>query len=71
EITLERVHEFVFHPSRHTIVEKTRKEVLKTELLRWHPDKFDALIHRKVRSEDWGRTKEAAGLVARWITRLM
>ncbi|KAJ8454252.1 hypothetical protein ONZ51_g13137 [Trametes cubensis] len=71
DITLERVRAFVFHPFRESIAGKTPKEILKVEVLRWHPDKFDSFIGPKVRDEDWEKTKEAAGLVARWLTTLM
>ncbi|OSC97174.1 hypothetical protein PYCCODRAFT_1346189, partial [Trametes coccinea BRFM310] len=71
DITYERVREFLFHPFRTTIEGKTRKEILKIEVLRWHPDKFDTFIHPKIRDGQWETTKEAAGLVARWVTRLM
>ncbi|KAI0824443.1 hypothetical protein BC628DRAFT_1296452, partial [Trametes gibbosa] len=71
EITYARVREFFFHPCRGNIEGKTPKEILKIEVLRWHPDKFDHLIAPKVTAADWERTKEAAGLVARWVTQLM
>ncbi|KAH9850987.1 hypothetical protein C2E23DRAFT_683786, partial [Lenzites betulinus] len=71
EVTLERVRQFVFHPFRGAVAGRTPREVLKAEVLRWHPDKFEHLIGPKVREEDWARTKEAAGLVARWVTTLM
>ncbi|KAI0631452.1 hypothetical protein C8Q77DRAFT_1159244 [Trametes polyzona] len=70
-MTHERVREFLLYPFRPNIEGKTAKEVLKTEVLRWHPDRFDAYIRPKVREEDWEKTKEAAGLVARWVTALM
>ncbi|KAI0370747.1 hypothetical protein BV20DRAFT_921180, partial [Pilatotrama ljubarskyi] len=70
-ITYERVREFLFHRFRRGIEGKTPKEVLKVEVMRWHPDKFDAQICPKIREEDWEKTREAAGLVARWVTRLM
>ncbi|KAI0773139.1 hypothetical protein BD413DRAFT_440656, partial [Trametes elegans] len=71
EMTYERVREFLFHSFRSTTAGKSHKEVLKMEVLRWHPDKFDSLIGPKMRQDEWAKTKEAAGLVARWVTRLM
>ncbi|KAH9895707.1 hypothetical protein C8Q73DRAFT_689061 [Cubamyces lactineus] len=71
DITLERVRAFIFHPFRESIAGKTPKEILKMEVLRWHPDKFDSFISPKVCEGDWEKTKEAAGLVARWLTTLM
>ncbi|KAI0354439.1 hypothetical protein OH77DRAFT_1360973, partial [Trametes cingulata] len=71
DITYERVREFLFHPFRNTIEGKSPKDVLKVEVMRWHPDKFDVQIRPKVREEHWEKTREAAGLVARWVTRLL
>ncbi|KAI0827478.1 hypothetical protein BC628DRAFT_1318764, partial [Trametes gibbosa] len=70
-ITYEHVRDFLFHPSRRGIEGKTYKEVLKTELLRWHPDKFDSLVSSKMREGHWPPTKEAAGLVARYVMQLL
>ncbi|KAI0653766.1 hypothetical protein C8Q70DRAFT_926994, partial [Cubamyces menziesii] len=71
EISYEHVREFLFYPARPGIENKTRKEILKNEILRWHPDRFDTLIAPRMREEDWPKTKQAAGVVARCITRLM
>ncbi|KAI0668219.1 hypothetical protein C8Q78DRAFT_939974, partial [Trametes maxima] len=70
-ITLERVREFFFHPFRGSNEGKERKDILKIEVLRWHPDKFDNFIRPKVAQADWEKVKEAAGLVARCVTTLM
>ncbi|KAI0646437.1 hypothetical protein C8Q79DRAFT_1010066 [Trametes meyenii] len=71
DITYERVRDFIFCPLRDTIEGKTPKEIIRTELLRWHPDKFDTLIRHKMAKADWERTKDAAGLVTRYVTKLM
>ncbi|KAH9854812.1 hypothetical protein C2E23DRAFT_696869, partial [Lenzites betulinus] len=69
EFTYERVRDFIFHPQR--TQGKTRKEIVKAELLRWHPDKFDALVCSKMCEGHWPKTKVGADMVARWVTRLM
>ncbi|KAH9846511.1 hypothetical protein C2E23DRAFT_685088, partial [Lenzites betulinus] len=71
DVTYERVRQFVFHPCRASYAGKTRKAIVKAEVLRWHPDRFDILIRPKVRDADWPMVKEAAGLVARCMTQLM
>ncbi|OJT10615.1 Reticulocyte-binding protein 2 -like protein [Trametes pubescens] len=71
DITLERVREFLFWPQRPDCEGKTKREILKIEVLRWHPDKFESRVGPKVLPADWKRTKEAAELVARWVTTLM
>lgn len=70
-ITYERVREFVFHTSRSGNTGKTHRAILKTEVLRWHPDRFNALVRPKVREADWPLVEEAAGLVARCVTQLL
>lgn len=71
DITLDRVRCFVFWPHRPANEGKSKREILKIEVMRWHPDKFDTLVGPKIAPEDWARVKEAAGLVARWVTTLM
>ncbi|KAL1941596.1 hypothetical protein VTO73DRAFT_7035 [Trametes versicolor] len=71
EITYERVREFMFHELRTSNQGKTHRAILKTEALRWHPDRFDALIRPKVQEDDWLAVKEAAESVARCVTGLL
>lgn len=71
QITYEGVQEFVFHPLRKGLDGKTRRERVKAEVLRFHPDKFTTIVLGKVR--DWERdlAAEASGVVARILTRMM
>jgi hypothetical protein len=68
QITYPAVEEFLFHPLR-TV--KSPKDRLKAEMLRWHPDKFDARILGKVMVEQMDMVREAAGHVARILTQMM
>lgn len=69
-ITYEAVKEFVLHPLRTNAGGNLRKKVM-AELLRWHSDKFDSTALHKIRSEHREVAKECAGLVERWLTRLL
>ena len=50
---------------------KDRKEKLRETMLRFHPDKFEGRIMRRVRVADRERVKEAVGIVARTVNTLM
>ncbi|KII92265.1 hypothetical protein PLICRDRAFT_172374 [Plicaturopsis crispa FD-325 SS-3] len=67
EITRARIEEFVFHPGRAGFAGKTRRERVRMELLKWHPDKFEAVILPKMEAAERERTREAGGLVARML----
>lgn len=67
DITFERVKEFVLYGSK--VQGKTAKEVAKAELVKWHPDKFEAspaVLSIQDRMER-KRIIKGAGLVARWL----
>ncbi|KZP08296.1 hypothetical protein FIBSPDRAFT_712785, partial [Athelia psychrophila] len=69
DITLQRVREFVFHPLRKGMVLKSRRDRVRAEMLKWHPDKFNAKVLSKV--VDAEQVTEAAGQVARFLTEIM
>lgn len=71
DITLENVREFVFHPARPNIQGKSAKDRLKVEILRWHPDKFNATVVKNLPQSERELVAEAASLVARWMNRLL
>ncbi|KAG6335496.1 hypothetical protein ID866_3603 [Astraeus odoratus] len=50
---------------------KERKDKLKEAMLRFHPDKFEGRIMRRVSHTDRDRVKEAVGQVARVLNTLM
>ncbi|KZT21455.1 hypothetical protein NEOLEDRAFT_745031 [Neolentinus lepideus HHB14362 ss-1] len=50
---------------------KTRKEIVRETLLRFHPDKFEGRVLRRVKEEDKEKVREAVGKVARALNELM
>ncbi|KAI9507832.1 hypothetical protein F5148DRAFT_980784 [Russula earlei] len=72
DITVERVLEFVCHPLNECIrgasAGQTTKS-LRSEMLRWHPDKFGKVLERVVEG-DREVVMMAAGNVARILTKL-
>ncbi|KAG1853716.1 hypothetical protein DFJ58DRAFT_789283 [Suillus subalutaceus] len=50
---------------------KSRKDRLKVEILRFHPDKFNSNIVRKLRECDREKASEIAGALARILTNMM
>ncbi|KAG1890989.1 hypothetical protein F4604DRAFT_1567665 [Suillus subluteus] len=65
------VEEFIFHPLRPGMETKSRKDRLKVEILRFHPDKFNSNIVRKLRECDREKASEIAGALARILTNMM
>jgi hypothetical protein len=69
DITRQRVEEFVCHPLRRGAESKSRRDRVRMEILKWHPDKFDAKVLGKVINP--AQVAEGAGLVARFLTQIM
>ena len=69
DITLERIEEFVYHPLRSGLESKSGRDRVRMEILKWHPDKFNAKVLGKV--VDPAQVAEGAGLVARFLTQIM
>jgi hypothetical protein len=69
DITLQRVQEFVYHPLRRGVELKSRRDRVRMEMLKWHPDKFNIKILGKV--IDATQVAEGAGRVARFLTQIM
>ncbi|KAL6308475.1 hypothetical protein BKA93DRAFT_725919 [Sparassis latifolia] len=67
DITEDRVRDFLFHPQR--LPGKTRREVLKGDILKWHPDKFKVQLP-KVHEADRSNVAKAAGIVARILIKI-
>ena len=70
DITYLRVKEFVFHLSRSSQEGKNRKDRVRAEMLKWHPDKFNTKLP-KVTECERGAVREAAGRVARFLNQMM
>lgn len=71
EFTREDVLTFVFHPLRPSLMQKSAKDRVKTEVLRFHPDKFDAFVLPKVREDQRALAQELAGAAVRALTTIM
>ncbi len=71
DITEERVLAFVCHLLQEQIQVPSGGQAknLRSEFLRWHPDKFDVKVLDKVVEGDRGAVREAAGHVVRILTK--
>jgi hypothetical protein len=70
DITEERVLAFVCHPLHEHIQGHGggQAKSVRSEILRWHPDKFDGKVLGKVVEGDREAVREGAGRVARILT---
>lgn len=71
QVTPETISAFLFPSSSDDGMGRTRKEVLREEMLRFHPDKFEGRVMRRVRPEDRDAVREGANAVARAVMGLM
>ncbi|KAG1728687.1 hypothetical protein EDD22DRAFT_789039, partial [Suillus occidentalis] len=71
DISCRSLEEFIFHPLRPGMELKSRKDRLKVEILKFHPDKFNSNIVRKLRECDREKAIEFAGVLARMLTHMM
>ena len=75
DLTAQAISSFLLPPSEHDVPSadpsKERKEKLRETMLRFHPDKFEGRIMKRVREKDKERVKEAVGIVARTVNSLM
>ena len=72
-ITYQAVEEFVFSPLRRGAASKSRKEILRAEILRWHPDKFlgSGTVLSTVHLNDQEDLKQAAVAIGQHLTVMM
>lgn len=71
QIVVQNVAPFFLHPGRVGLQGKTQREILKAEMLRWHPDKFNNTVLSKIPEVDVELARDAAGRVARILTQMM
>jgi hypothetical protein len=69
DITYHRVKAFVFHPLRPGMEGKSRRDRLKMDLLKWHPDKFSKILG-KVCERHRAYAFEVASAVIRLLTQM-
>ena len=72
DLTEERVREFVCHPLQEYVrsLGGGQAKSIRSEMLRWHPDKFEGKVLNRVVKADREAVKEAAGHVTRILTQL-
>ena len=70
-ITMQDVRTFLFHPQRPGVEGKTARDKVKSEVLRFHPDKFNARILPKIHPAQQAVALAIAGVVARILTEIM
>ena len=75
-LTIEAISAFLFSPGESGDGDgeerkKERKEKLRETMLRFHPDKFEGRIMRRVREGEREKVKEAVGIVVRAVSGLM
>ncbi|KAI0263113.1 hypothetical protein BC834DRAFT_827973, partial [Gloeopeniophorella convolvens] len=70
DITHARVQEFVCSSLREAAQGASQAKVIRSEMLRWHPDKFNARVLKLVAEVDRAAVAEAAGHVARILNEL-
>ncbi|KAF9244932.1 hypothetical protein BU15DRAFT_71291 [Melanogaster broomeanus] len=68
DITAENITSFLMHPVHSS--NHTRRERIRTALLRWHPDRFRRILPRVVESET-SAVEEGVGVVARCLNELL
>jgi hypothetical protein len=66
-----RVREFLMHPRRLALLGKTPREMLKMEILRWHPDKFSTVVLPKVDENEHDQIQLNAVEVTKLLTQMM
>ncbi|KAI6007882.1 hypothetical protein EDC04DRAFT_2907561 [Pisolithus marmoratus] len=71
ELTREDVYIFIFHSLRPCPVQKSAKDRVRAEVLRFHPDKFNAFVLPKVREDQRALAQELAGAAVRALTTIM
>lgn len=78
DITVEAISVFILPnasrtkgPTSEEAEKKDRKEKLRETMLRFHPDKFEGRVMRRVSDKDKDKVKEAVGQVARALNTLM
>lgn len=77
-LTADAIATFIFRdaslakgPTSDATEKKERKERLRETMLRFHPDKFEGRLMKRVRESDQTRVREAVGQVVRALNTLM
>ncbi|KAI9429198.1 hypothetical protein H4582DRAFT_1797880, partial [Lactarius indigo] len=70
DITPAHVQEFLCHPQRESVQSVGLAKTIRSEMLRWHPDKFNGKVLNEVMESDREAVREAAGEIARILVQL-
>ena len=71
ELTSVAICAYVLSPHHPTEKSKAARDRVKDHLKRWHPDRFQAKLLRKIREEEREKVQEGAGLVARNLSEML
>ncbi|EMD31930.1 hypothetical protein CERSUDRAFT_37398, partial [Gelatoporia subvermispora B] len=71
DLTTSAISAYVLSPHHPSDAQKAPKDRIKDHIKRWHPDRFETKLLRKVREDERERVKEGAGLVARNLNELL
>lgn len=69
QVNSEAIQDFIFHPDRFPGLSPRKR--LTMEILRWHPDKFNAMVKDRLEPDHISSIFCAAGMVARVLTELL
>lgn len=72
DLTLAGVREFMFHPMRLAGTRgKPQRTIVRSEMMKWHPDKFNTVVLTKVKEQEKDLVTAGAGEIARLFNALM
>jgi hypothetical protein len=71
ELTSVAIGAYVLSPHHPTDKSKAARDRVKDHIKKWHPDRFETKLLRKVREEERERVREGAGLVARNLNEML
>lgn len=71
ELTSVAIGAYVLSPHHPTDKSKAARDRVKDHIKKWHPDRFDTKLLRKVREEEREKVREGAGLVARNLNEML
>ena len=71
ELTRVAIGAYVLSPHHPTDKSKAARDRLRDHIEKWHPDRFETKLLRKVRVEEREKVREGAGLVARNLNEML
>ena len=71
ELTSVGISSYVLSPYHPTDKSKASRDRVRDHIKKWHPDRFETKLLRKVREEEREKVREGAGLVARNLNEML